>query len=55
LINQLKNEGYSQENAETQIANELAEEASKNPKVKKKIYKWRTIFSSTNTKINDDI
>ncbi|MFH7030358.1 MAG: GUN4 domain-containing protein [Heteroscytonema crispum UTEX LB 1556] len=55
LINQLKNEGYSQENAETKIANELAEEASKNPKVKKKIYKWRKSFSSTNTKINDDI
>ncbi|MBW4666161.1 MAG: GUN4 domain-containing protein [Cyanomargarita calcarea GSE-NOS-MK-12-04C] len=55
LINQLKNEGYSQENAEAEIANDLADEASKNPQAKKKIYKWRKSFSGTNTKTNNDI
>lgn len=54
LITQLKNEGYSQENAEAQIAIELAEQAHKKPKVKKKLFKWRKSFVSTTRKTNNE-
>ncbi|OCQ97144.1 hypothetical protein BCD64_16315 [Nostoc sp. MBR 210] len=53
LITKLKNQGYSEEDAETEIANDLAEEARKKPNVRKKMFMWKKSFS-TNTAITHD-
>lgn len=54
LINELKNQGYSEEDAKTEIANELAEEARKKPKVRKKLFMWKTSFGKNTAKTNDE-
>ncbi|MBW4671241.1 MAG: GUN4 domain-containing protein [Cyanomargarita calcarea GSE-NOS-MK-12-04C] len=53
LVEQLKSQGYTQEEAEEQIANELEEQAFKNPKVKKTLRRWRKSFSKKNNNTND--
>ncbi|MEH2281532.1 MAG: GUN4 domain-containing protein [Nostoc sp.] len=54
LITELKNQGYSEEDAKTEIATELAEEARKKPKVRKKLFMWKKYFSTNTTKTNDE-
>lgn len=54
LINELKNQGYSEEDAKTEIASELAEEARKKPKVRKKLFIWKKSFSTNTKKTNDE-
>jgi len=53
LITQLKNQGYSEDNAETIVASELAEQARKHSKVRKKLFKWRKSFRGATAKAND--
>jgi gas vesicle protein len=53
LITQLKNQGYSEENAETIIASELAEQARKNSKIRKKLFNWRKSFRGATAKANN--
>ncbi|BAY14788.1 serine/threonine kinase [Anabaenopsis circularis NIES-21] len=55
LINELKNQGYSEEDAQKEIATELAEEARKKPKVRKKLFMWKNSFSTNTVKTNDEI
>ncbi|MEH2005466.1 GUN4 domain-containing protein, partial [Nostoc sp.] len=54
LITELKNDGYSEEDAKTKITTELAEEARKKPKVRKKLFMWKKSFSTKTTKTNDE-
>ena len=54
LIIDLKNQGYSEEDAKTEIATELAQEARKKPKVRKKLFMWKKSFSTNTTKTNDE-
>ncbi|MFN6568899.1 GUN4 domain-containing protein [Dendronalium sp. ChiSLP03b] len=54
LITDLKNQGYSEEDAKTEISTELAEEARKKPKVRKKLFMWKKCFSTNTTKTNDE-
>ncbi|XZF62758.1 MAG: hypothetical protein ACSI46_28095 [Gloeotrichia echinulata DVL01] len=54
LITELKNQGYSEEDAKTEIATELAEEARKKPKVRKKLFIWKKYFPTNTTKTNDE-
>ncbi|MCM0589858.1 MAG: GUN4 domain-containing protein [Gloeotrichia echinulata CP02] len=54
LITELKNQGYSEEDAKTEIATELAEEARKKPKVRKKLFIWKKYFTTNTTKTNDE-
>lgn len=54
LITELKNQGYSEEDAKTEIATELAEEARKKPKVRKKLFLWKKSFSTNTTKTNNE-
>ncbi|WP_414512223.1 GUN4 domain-containing protein [Nostoc sp. PCC 9305] len=54
LITELKNQGYSEEDAKTEIATELAEEARKKPKVRKKLFMWKKSFSTNTKKTNDE-
>ena len=54
LITELKNQGYSEEEAKTEIATELAEEARKKPKVRKKLFMWKKSFSTNTTKTNNE-
>ena len=53
LITQLKNQGYSEDNAETIVASELAEQARKHSKVRKKLFKWRKSLRGATAKAND--
>ncbi len=53
LVTQLQNQGYSQEDAEEEIANELEEKALKNPKLKKTLRRWRKSFSKNNAAASD--
>lgn len=53
LVEQLKNQGYSQEDAEEEIANELEEKALENPKVKKTLRRWRKSFSKKKNAASD--
>ncbi|BAZ25713.1 serine/threonine protein kinase with WD-40 repeats [Kalymmatonema gypsitolerans NIES-4073] len=53
LITQLKNQGYSEDNAETIVASGLAEQARKHSKVRKKLFKWRKSFRGARAKAND--
>ncbi|WP_334691176.1 GUN4 domain-containing protein [Nostoc sp.] len=54
LITELRNQGYSEEDAKAEIATELAEEARKKPKVRKKLFMWKKSFSTNTTKTNDE-
>ncbi|NJR74783.1 MAG: hypothetical protein HC773_16395 [Scytonema sp. CRU_2_7] len=54
LITQLKTQGYSEDNAETIVASELAEQARINSKVRKKLFKWRKSFRGATAKVNDE-
>ena len=54
VVNQLKNKGYSAEKAEMQVAQDLEEKARSNPKVKKRLFKWRKSLSNTSTRINNE-
>jgi hypothetical protein len=54
LIKEMKNQGYSEEDAKTQIVTELAEEARKKPKVRKKLLNWKKSFSTNTNKTNDE-
>ncbi|MCG6138001.1 MAG: GUN4 domain-containing protein [Nostoc sp. LLA-1] len=54
LVEQLKNQGYSQKDAEEEIANELEEKALNNPKLKRTIRRWRKSFSSKNNAASDN-
>lgn len=52
LIAQLKTQGYSEEHAETIVASELAEQARRKSKVRKKLFKWRKDFRGATAKVN---
>lgn len=52
LINQLKEQGYSEEDAKTEVVSELAKEARKKPKVRKKLFKWKKSFSGNTANSN---
>lgn len=54
LITELKNQGYSEEDAKTEIATELAAEARKKPKVRNKLFMWKKSFSTNINKTNDE-
>jgi GUN4-like len=54
VVNQLKNKGYSAEKAEMQVAQDLEEKARSNPKVKKRLFKWRKSLSNTSNRINNE-
>jgi len=54
LITELKNQGYSEENAETQVASELAEQARRKSKVKEKLFKWGKSFTGVTAKAYDE-
>ncbi|MCC3413812.1 MULTISPECIES: GUN4 domain-containing protein [unclassified Microcoleus] len=54
VVNQLKNKGYSAEKAEMQVAQDLEEKARSNPKVKKRLFKWRKSLSNTSPRINNE-
>jgi hypothetical protein len=55
VVTQLKNQGYSAEKAEVQVAKDLEEQARSNPKVKKRLFKWRkSLNNPSNTRINDE-
>ncbi|MDJ0772229.1 MAG: GUN4 domain-containing protein [Mastigocoleus sp. MO_167.B18] len=54
LITQLKNQGYSQEDAEIKVADDLGEQARQKPKVRKKLFKWKKSFSRSKTRSNDE-
>jgi hypothetical protein len=53
LVNQLKNQGYSKEEAEEEIAKSLEEKSSNNPKFKITLRRWRASFSNKNNAASD--
>ncbi|MGF1674053.1 MAG: GUN4 domain-containing protein [Rivularia sp. (in: cyanobacteria)] len=53
LVEHLKNQGCSQEDAEKEIARELEEESLNKPKVKKTLRRWRKSFSKKNNAASD--
>jgi hypothetical protein len=53
LVNQLKNQGYSKEEAEEEIAKKLEEKSSNNPKVKRTLRRWRASFSNKSNAASD--
>lgn len=48
LITELKNQGYSQEEAEEEIAKELEEKSANKPKVKRTLRRWKQSFGTKN-------
>ncbi|MEB3179276.1 MAG: GUN4 domain-containing protein [Nostocaceae cyanobacterium] len=54
LINQLKNQGYTQEDAEKQVVTELAAQARKKHKVRKQLFKWRKSLGNATAKTSDE-
>lgn len=54
LITKLENQGYSQEDAKTEIASELADEAHKNHKAKDKLFIWEESFNTDTTKTDNE-
>lgn len=54
VVNQLKNKGYSAEKAEMQVAQDLEQKARNNPKVKKRLFKWRKSLSNISNRINNE-
>lgn len=53
LINHLKNQGFTQEDAENQVAYELAEQARKKRKFRNKLFKLRKSLNRGNHKANN--
>jgi len=53
LINHLKNQGFTQEDAENQVADELAEQARKKRKFRNKLFKLRKSLNRGNHKANN--
>jgi hypothetical protein len=53
LVDQLKNQGYSKEDAEEEIAKKLEENSSNNPKVKRTLRRWRASFSNKSNAASD--
>ncbi|MEG4588378.1 GUN4 domain-containing protein [Microcoleus sp. MOSTC5] len=54
VVNQLKNQGYSADKAEDQVAKDLEEKARSNPKVKKRVVKWAKSLNHTSPQINNE-
>ncbi|MEG4279504.1 GUN4 domain-containing protein [Microcoleus sp. MON1_C1] len=54
VVEQLKNQGYSADKAEAQVAQDLAEKARSNPKVKKRVVKWAKSLNNTSNRINNE-
>jgi cell division protein FtsL len=54
LVEQLKNQGYSQKDAEKEIANEFEQKGLNNPKLKITLRRWRKSFSGKNNAANDN-
>lgn len=54
LIAQLKNQGYSEEDAEIKVADDLGEQARQKPKLKRKLFKWKKSFSRSKTRTNNE-
>ena len=53
LVKQLKSQGYTQEEAEEEIASKLEEKALENPKLRTTLRRWRKHFSKKNTTASD--
>jgi F0F1-type ATP synthase epsilon subunit len=53
LVEQLKSQGYTQEEAEEEIAKKLEEKALENPKLRKTLRRWRKYFSKKNNPASD--
>ena len=54
VVDQLKNQGYSADKAEEQVAQDLEEKARSNPKVKKRVVNWAKSLNNTSTRINNE-
>jgi len=54
VVDQLKNQGYSADQAEDQVAQDLEEKARSNPKVKKRVVNWAKSLNNTFTIINNE-
>lgn len=54
VVDQLKNQGYSADKAEDQVAQDLEEKARSNPKVKKRVVKWAKSLNPTSPRINNE-
>lgn len=55
VVNQLKNQGYSADRAEAQVAKDLEEKARSNAKVKKRVVKWAKSLNHTSPRINNEV
>jgi len=54
VVDRLKNQGYSADKAEDQVAQDLEEKARSNPKVKKRVVNWAKSLNNTSTRINNE-
>ncbi|MEG4815091.1 GUN4 domain-containing protein [Microcoleus sp. K5-D4] len=54
VVEQLKNQGYSADKAEAQVAQDLEEKARSNPKVKKRVVKWAKSLNNMSNRINNE-
>ncbi|MEG4068334.1 GUN4 domain-containing protein [Microcoleus sp. Pol11C2] len=54
VVEQLKNQGYSADKAEAQVAQDLEEKARSNPKVKKRVVKWANSLNNMSNRINNE-
>jgi hypothetical protein len=54
VVDRLKNQGYSADKAEDQVAQDLEEKARSNPKVKKRVVNWAKSLNNTSTPINNE-
>ncbi|MEG3920970.1 GUN4 domain-containing protein [Microcoleus sp. T3_A4] len=54
VVDKLKNQGYSADKAEDQVAQDLEEKARSNPKVKKRVVKWAKSLNHTSPRINNE-
>ncbi|MEG4580005.1 GUN4 domain-containing protein [Microcoleus sp. MON1_C5] len=54
VVDRLKNQGYSADKAEEQVAQDLEEKARINPKVKKRVVNWAKSLNNTSTRINNE-
>ncbi|MEG4360854.1 MULTISPECIES: hypothetical protein [unclassified Microcoleus] len=55
VVDRLKNQGYSADKAEYQVAQDLEEKARSNPKVKKRVVNWAKSLNNTSTRINNEV
>jgi len=55
VVDRLKNQGYSADKAEDQVAQDLEEKARSNPKVKKRVVKWANSLNHTSRRINNEV